>query len=118
MLDFWKKQIEVISVGDRYTDSFEERISVDDLYRQFKDRLTAEEEKPSVEIDWEDAPEWANWIGANWKGCWMWFEREPIQSTEGDLGGGWVEFDGKGQVASSIPKTNLHWTKTLVRRPL
>lgn len=30
-----------------------------------------------MEIDWSEAPEWANWVAIDANGEWFWFENEP-----------------------------------------
>ena len=29
--------------------------------------------------DWEDAPEWANWLAMDRDGDWVWHERKPVK---------------------------------------
>jgi hypothetical protein len=32
-------------------------------------------------IDWENAPEWANWLAQDHDGGWWWFENKPSLGT-------------------------------------
>jgi hypothetical protein len=34
--------------------------------------------------NWDDAPEWANWVALSSDGIWTWFENKPRKDREGD----------------------------------
>jgi len=60
--------------------------------------------------DWEDAPEWANWVTMDADGAWYWFETKPsICSDEGI----WVQNIGEVEKCFNIKA----WTETLEQRP-
>jgi len=33
--------------------------------------------------NWDNAPEWANWVAMDASGDWYWYEEKPIPSTHG-----------------------------------
>lgn len=58
--------------------------------------------------DWNEAPEWANFLAQDSNGAWSWFEQEPLVGDSG----GWRCLYGDCEEAASNPK----WQSTLEQR--
>lgn len=56
--------------------------------------------------NWQDAPEWANYLAMNNDGAWYWFEFEP--KAGGYI---WSRFDGRRQ------RARFDWRDSLEERP-
>ena len=59
--------------------------------------------------DWNNAPEWADYLAQDHDGIWYWYEEKPYPVSRGR----WVVATGRCCVAS----TNLDWVRTLDPRP-
>ena len=62
--------------------------------------------------NWEDAPEWANWLAMDADGEWYWFEEEP--EIEGD---GWDLYKSMQQNRHELASAGRCWTQSLERKP-
>ena len=58
--------------------------------------------------DWNDAPEWANYVAQDADGTWWWYEKEP---SLGEWG--WVTSRGVAEEATCSEE----WDKSLEPRP-
>jgi hypothetical protein len=78
--------------------------------------------RPQTEPDWEDAPEWAEWLAQDRNGAWYWYEERPYKHEFVDE---WVpqdRADQEGGVYTRFDKVsngekNPDWASTLERRP-
>ena len=61
--------------------------------------------KPS----WDTAPEWANYVAQDERGCWWWYESKPRKGFSN-----WMEAEGRA--APVIPE-NPNWKESLEKRP-
>ena len=61
--------------------------------------------------DWEDAPEWANYLAMDKDNGWHWFENEPIPDVAG-----WWWTSGKNQYHYD-PTLEKNWKDSLEKRP-
>jgi len=62
--------------------------------------------------NWNDAPEWAEWLAQEENGDWFWHEEKPIVSILRI----WREHNGRVCLASRGSKRNPEWHKTLEHR--
>jgi len=68
--------------------------------------------------DWNEAPEWAQWLGQDEVGehrdhYWVWFENEPSQMSNG-----WIDRSADGRCLETRDvATQQEWRKTLEQRP-
>ena len=62
-----------------------------------------------VRPDWNDAPEWANYMSMDESGKWYWWEHEPLPK----FGQWWLQRDGKVKLALEADKP---WSETLESR--
>lgn len=70
-------------------------------------RLVKKFRKKVMKIDWDSAPEWANYAAMDEDGDWFWFENEPRHSRAVWYAEGKCKFIGN-------PATN--WEETLTKR--
>lgn len=63
--------------------------------------------------DWEDAPEWANWLAQDENGYWHWYQNQPYTIEEDNPE--WYNDGGKYEVAY-VPNRET-WKETLEERP-
>lgn len=59
-----------------------------------------------LQIDWTQAPEWANFAAMDCDGEWWWYESEPEDQGFGAWVGGRME-----------TFTRIHYSDTLTKRP-
>jgi hypothetical protein len=59
--------------------------------------------------DWNDAPEWANYLAQDKNGGWYWYEARPIR-----YGHSWSE---EGQAAEPAYSRTEDWSKSLEPKP-
>jgi len=59
--------------------------------------------------DWNDAPEWANYVAMDADGEWFWFAHKPTPHTHM-----WGPNGGQCELASA---TDTNWASTLETRP-
>ena len=81
------------------------------LYLMLRAKLTEREVAPS--INWNVAPEWAQWAAMDSNGRWHWFETQPILNQidwNNSCGTRWDRM-------YMLPLGSFDWTKTLVSRP-
>ena len=72
----------------------------------------AETEADKPQVDWSQAPEWANyWAMCSYGGT-MWFETEPRQSTSF-----WYQPIGDMLPAPNFGWSKDRWKESLVKRP-
>ncbi|MNN73561.1 hypothetical protein D3C81_1896880 [compost metagenome] len=68
--------------------------------------------------DWNDAPEWANWLGQDEVGThqdhfWVWFENKPKTMSNG-----WIDHSAEGRwLETRDVATTQDWRNTLEQRP-
>ena len=60
--------------------------------------------------NWEDAPEWANWLAQDKSGAWFWHIEKPCPRDTGNCS--WI-----GGRYQSATKLNKNWQQTLQERP-
>ena len=78
---------------------------------QWLSRRAELQSKPS----WEDAPEWANWLGQTASGEWEWYgDHINFPPTAGDL---YWYHDGQGYPLMGVGMILGDWRDTLERRP-
>jgi hypothetical protein len=66
--------------------------------------------------DWNDAPDWAQWLAMDKDGTWWWFEREPGKG--GVSWGGWGQLDSCRCVEAFGHQIHGKlWSQSLERRP-
>jgi len=68
-----------------------------------------------MEVNWEQAPEWARWAAQDKNGDWWWYEVEPEIDKDEEIWdapvGDFLDaFEGR-------PMSNDQWKDTLVSRP-
>jgi hypothetical protein len=63
--------------------------------------------------NWEDAPDWANYLAMDENGSWYWFEKEPYAKNLNYDYGMWVS-KGKANLAF---ESGFSWDETLEERP-
>lgn len=62
-----------------------------------------------MKVNWDEAPEWANWVAQDEDGEWWWFEDKPnFDDTF------WAVADGKCEL---VEDSALDWKTTLEKRP-
>ena len=59
--------------------------------------------------DWNDAPEWANWLAMDSNGLWCWYKNKPYAS----LG----SFFSVGRSTASKSSVLSNWKESLEQRP-
>jgi len=63
--------------------------------------------------DWNDAPEWANYVAMDDDGEWYWYENEPTFSF-----GTWHSYYGRNQpIETTYCEDTLHCEDSLQSRP-
>lgn len=61
--------------------------------------------------NWEDAPEWAQWLAQDANGQWYWYSTRPIRHK-----GAWFNGHDLSRFAGDWMR-NKKWYDTLERRP-
>lgn len=69
--------------------------------------------------DWEDAPEWANWVAQDKDGDWYWWQEQPLvlrhpfwMPSDADSTGE-IDLAKRGKINTIIAE----WTTNLEQRP-
>ena len=70
--------------------------------------------------NWDDAPDWAEWLAQDADGEWAWFREPPHLDQNGSKT--WIVSNPDGQplptwVKAGSGKTNPNWRKTLEPKP-
>lgn len=60
--------------------------------------------------DWNDAPEWANWVAQDPNGSWWWYEHEPRKGKSR-----WI--NTADTMCSQARVLHIDWHNTLEERP-
>jgi hypothetical protein len=64
--------------------------------------------------NWDDAPEWANWVAQDFNGAWHWFKNKPLAGNhKGWTNGYW----GYKEQRNSPVLESIEWQQTLQQRP-
>jgi hypothetical protein len=60
--------------------------------------------------DWNDAPEWANYVAMDADGEWYWFAKEPLRDALD-----WQPSGGQCELANTV--ADVYWIYTKESRP-
>ena len=60
--------------------------------------------------NWQNAPEWANWVAMDKCGDWFWFEEKPLKDQFR-----WVEIKNSKY---EFAEDDVEWDESLEKRPL
>lgn len=92
-----------------YLDKLVDVLSSQEASGKAPDELAVEASVP----DWNDAPEWAQWVAQDSGGDWFWYEKEPEKANFT-----WYsEVDTEAIFSVNGPK-NPNWRNTLEQRPI
>lgn len=86
---------------------------------RFKEWLTTQTfvQPPPLTPNWDDAPQWANWLAQDSTGLWKWFERQPVNSNNnyGSRIGldKWIRVCGRFAYCTD----GSNWANSLQQRP-
>ncbi|MNJ40044.1 hypothetical protein D3C77_349290 [compost metagenome] len=80
-------------------------MQMQDLHTGHKDEI------PHGLPSWDDAPEWANWLGQCADGGWEFYEDEPVAKND------YWEHAKKGARTQMSGEPNSDWRNTLQKRP-
>lgn len=85
--------------------------SIPDTIREYLDTqvFTKPKEVLVPQPDWDQSPDWANWLGQDKYGVWYWHEAEPEASS--------IHFNSTGK-SIKAEFVNPDWADTLQQRPV
>lgn len=68
--------------------------------------------------EWDQAPDWAEWLAMDKNGEWNFYEDKPYANEEeGEWWVGKITLQQRFERAEEIPEVDSHWASTLSRRP-
>jgi hypothetical protein len=71
--------------------------------------------------NWENAPEWAQWLAQDADGQWCWFRHKPLKESEPAMWNNNLSLSVKGQPQwqrASKQSSSVNWRRTLEERPI
>lgn len=66
-----------------------------------------------MKVDWNLAPEWANYAAMSANGDWHWFENEPIMNEKS---GWWINDHSTVVGKCQFFQPHKHWKNSLTKR--